>query len=111
MDYLIFKLNHEDIQQMLIHGTSVIDVARGHWRITPKKVEHVKRALVVYNAMIVAEFKVGETQMIYQNDNQKMGFDLQPLVAKSTLVGTLIDYPTSNRASVVTQERLQTLQK
>lgn len=105
MRYLVLKVTKQQVIQRLSSDLPLSVIMEGNWRITPKKVRDVTRAIAVYSGTIVDEFAVAETRTVHANAGDKLSFDLTS-VKDSDLRGRQINYPTSNPASVVTDQKL-----
>lgn len=103
MSYLILKLSNHDIVQAL-SKIPLEEVLSDGWRITYRKLGNTQSALAVYNGVIVAEFKFGES-LHYDHNSKRMRLDLKP-VESSQYIRKMINYKTSNRASVVSDTKL-----
>lgn len=104
MDYLILKVTPRRMLMALKTREPLSKIMADDWRITPKKTRNVERALVVYNGIIVGEFNVANERSIDIVTNT-LSFNLTP-IKNSPLNDKEIDYKTSNRASVITSEKL-----
>ena len=104
MDYLVLKFTPNRVQHQLLTRSSWMDVMSTGWNITPRKTKDVTRAIILYDGCIVREYHV-ESQSIVNN---AIVFEFVDDL-ESDIVGHQIKYPTSNPASVITPEKLQTL--
>lgn len=110
MRYLILKVTKQQVIQRLSSELPLAVIMKGKWRITPKKVQQVTRAIAVYSGTIVDEFTVAETRTVHADVGDKLSFNLTS-VKYSGLRGRQIKYPTSNLASVVTDQKLSEILK
>lgn len=102
MNYLILKLSNVDIVNALSQHP-LEEVLSDGWRITPRKLGDTNRALAVYNGVIIAEFKFGD-ELHYNRETKLMKLDLKQV--DSSYTRKMVNYKTSNRASIVSDEKL-----
>lgn len=103
MSYLILKLSNIDIVNALSQQP-LEEVLSDGWRITPRKLGDTNRALAVFNGVIIAEFKFGG-ELHYNRETKLMKLDLKR-IPNSPYIHKMINYKTSNRASIVSDEKL-----
>ena len=103
MSYLILKLSNMDIVNALSQQP-LEEVLSDGWRITPRKLGDTNRALAVFNGVIIAEFKFGG-ELHYNRETKLMKLDLKRM-QNSPYIHKMINYKTSNRASIVSDEKL-----
>lgn len=107
MDYLILKVTPDRMFTALKTRKPLEKIMSDNWRITPKKTRDVERALVLYNGVILGEFHVSNERSI-NRDTNTLNFTLTP-IKDSKLINKMINYKTSNPASVMSNEKLKSL--
>ena len=105
--YLLLKLTDTQVVKVL-SGFSLESVQSGEYlRITQSKFEGATKALAVFRGHILGEYTIAP-DVIVDSKTGKSKFLLEP-ISVTDYVGQKIHYPTSNRASVVTIEKLENI--
>lgn len=107
MKYLILKLSEADRGIPFGNSDELIKRANGSWRISLKKVEDVKRALLLFRGSVLGEYEIGSEIIAKKTDTgYRLTFDMTE-VKNSKHKGRVLDYKTANPASVAEESKLR----
>lgn len=107
MKYLILKLSESDREIPFGNSDELVKRANGSWRISLKKIEGVKRALLLFRGSVLAEYEIGP-EIVAKNTptGYRLTFNMKE-VEDSKHKGRILNYRTANPASVVEENKLK----
>ncbi|WP_438798703.1 hypothetical protein [Staphylococcus pseudintermedius] len=104
MNYVILKLSDEEIRIPFGDDEKLLERANGSWRLTPAKLGKAKKALLLFRGQVLNEYEVG-SKIIFDRDNTRITFDMKT-IKNSKYKGEVLDYKTSNPASIISKNDL-----
>lgn len=105
--YLILKLSDKDRTISFGNSEELVKRANGAWKISLKKIEGVKKALLLFRGCVLAEYEIGSKIIVNDTDEgYRLTFDMKE-VENSRHKSRILDYRTANPASVAEEEKLQ----